>query len=71
MFVVGHATPEPNRINQCCGRAPFTLADQFGLMRVDSGIVVLAVDTRNMIKRVVLYDRETKEAAVKDIRGAN
>ena len=40
-------------------------------MGVDPGIVVFTIDSRNMIKRIVLCDREAEKALIENIRGAN
>src|SRR5262249_3406117 len=40
-------------------------------MRVDARIVVFAIDSRNVIKRIVLCERDAKVAIVKNIRSAD
>src|SRR5262245_58613291 len=40
-------------------------------MRVDAGIVVFAIDSRNVIKHIVLCERDAKVAIVKNIRSAD
>ena len=62
VFIVGHATPKTNCINRRAGRTPFALAQEFGLMRVDTGVVVFAIDSGNMIQRIVLCERDAKDS---------
>ena len=71
VFVVGHATPEADRVDHRTGRTPFAFAHQLGLMRVDPGVVVFAIDSGNVIKRIVLCEREAEKALIKNIRGAH
>jgi hypothetical protein len=52
-------------------RAPFALAYQFRLMRVDAHLRVLAVGAGNMIKRVVLNQREPQESVAENVRAAD
>ena len=40
-------------------------------MRVDTGVVVFAIDSGNVVKRIVLRERDAEEALVKNIRGAH
>ena len=71
VLVVRYATPEADAVDHCRRRTPFALAQQVGLMCVDASLVVFAVNTRNVIERIVLGDRESKEALIKDIRAAH
>ena len=71
MFVVGHAAPKTNCIDHRTGRTPFAFAHEFGLMRVDAGVVVFAIDSGNVIERIVLCEREAEEALIENVRGAH
>src|ERR1700682_1163046 len=47
------------------------LGGEFGLVAVDAGLVVGAVDAGNMIERIVLRDRGPDKSAVEDIGAAD
>jgi hypothetical protein len=69
--VVGSAGPEPDRVDRRRVRPILAFGGDFGLMRVDPGLVIGAIDAGDMIERVVLRDRSAVEAAVEDIRPAD
>ena len=71
VLVVGHAAPEADRVDHRAGRTPFAFAHELGLVRVDTRVVVFAVDSGNVIKRIVLCDREAEKALVENIRSAD
>ena len=71
VLVVGGAGPEPDRIDRRRIRPVFALGGEFGLMRVDAGLVIGAVDAGNAIERVVLRDRGADEAAMEDVGAAD
>ena len=70
VLVVGHAAPEADGVDRRARRAPFAFAQELGLARVDAGVVVFAVDSGNVIERIVLCHGEAEEAFVEDIGGA-
>ena len=71
VLVVGGAGPETYRVDRRRVRPVFALGGEFGLMRVDPGLVIGAVDAGNAIKRVVLRDRRADEAALENVGAAD
>src|SRR6185295_789719 len=71
VLVIGGAGPETYRVDRRSIRPVFALGREFGLMRVDAGLVIGAVDTGNAIKRVVLRDRRADETALEDVGAAD
>ena len=71
VLVVGGAGPEADGVDRRRIRPVFALGGELGLVRVDAGAVIVAVDAGNVIERVVLRDRGADEAAVEDVRAAD
>ena len=71
VLVIGGAGPEPDRVDRRGVRPVFALGREFGLVRVDPGLVIGAVDAGNAIERVGLRDRRADEAAVEDVGAAD
>ena len=71
VLVIGGAGPETYRVDRRCVGPVFALGREFGLMRVDAGLVIGAVDAGNAIKRIVLCDRRADEATMEDVRAAD
>src|ERR1700682_3194738 len=71
VLVVGGAAPETNGVDEGKWRAPFALGQDLGLMCVDAGAVVLSVDARDVIERVVLDDRDAEKPVAENIRAAD
>ena len=71
MLVVGDAAPEADRVDDRTWRTPLALAQDFGLVCVDARMVIFPVDPRNVIKRIVLCDRESEKALIENVRGAD
>ena len=71
VLVVDRAGPEANRLDGGCVRPVLALGGEFGLMRVDPGQVVGAVDAGDMIERIGLRDRRPDESAIEDIGAAD
>ena len=69
--VVGNAAPKSDCVNHGTGRAPLAFAHEFGLMRVDAGVVVFTIDSGNVVERIVLCERETEEALIENVRGSH
>jgi hypothetical protein len=67
VFVIGGAGPEPDGIDRSGVRPVFALGRELGLVRVDPGLVIGAVDTGDAIERVVLRDGCANEAAMEEI----
>src|SRR4029453_1637325 len=68
---VGGARPKTFPCDPPPSRTVFALGGEFGLMRVDPGLVIGAIDAGNAIKRIVLRDRRADEAALEDIGAAD
>ena len=71
VLVVGRAAPEPNGVDGGIGRAPFAFGQEFGLLGVDAGWMVFAVDSGDVIERVVLRDGEADKAFVENVGAAD
>jgi hypothetical protein len=67
MFVVGNAKPVAQRIDCCVRRAPFALAQQACLLRINPRVLVLRVGAGNAVKRIVVLHRKSQEATVEEI----
>src|SRR5215218_6025496 len=70
VFVVGRAGPEPDRFDRRAVRPILPLGGELGLMAINSRLVIGPIDARNAVKRIVLRDRSTDEAALEDIGAA-
>ncbi len=71
VLVVGSSRPEPDGIDRCRVGPVFALGRKLGLVRVDAGLVIGAVDAGDAIQRIVLRDRGADEAAVEDVGAAD
>ena len=71
VLIVGCTGPEPHGIDRRRIGPVFALGGGLGLMRVDAGKVIGAVETGDMIKRIGLRDRGTDETAIEDIGTAD
>ena len=69
--VVGGAGPEPDRIDRRRVRPIFAFGGDFGLMRVDAGLVIGAIDAGDVVQRVVLRDCRADKPAIENIRAAD
>ena len=49
------------------GERQLALAQDFGLVCVDARMVIFPVDPRNVIKRIVLCNRESEKALIENI----
>jgi hypothetical protein len=63
--VIGDTAPEAKGINDGIRGAPFASGRELGLMRIDPGVVVLSVNSRNVIERVVVNDCEAQKSSLK------
>ena len=71
VLVVGVGKPEPDRIDPGGLRPPLALAGHLGLARVDARIVVLPVDARDAVERIVLRDGDADKTLIEDIGTAD
>src|ERR1043166_10008394 len=68
VLVISDAPPEANGVDPRGLRTEFSFTRYFGLVRVDPRVVILAVNSRSVVERVVLCDGEPDESANEQIR---
>ena len=71
VLVICCACPEPHGIDRRRIGPVFALGGGLGLMRIDAGKMIGAVETRDMIKRVGLRDRGADETTMEDVGTAD
>ena len=71
VLVVGRAEPEADRIDRFRVGPVFALRRELGLLGIDAGARVRALDAGDAIERIGLRDRRADEAAVENIRAAD
>ena len=71
VVIVGGAGPEPDGVDRRPVRMVFALGGEFGLVAVDPGLVIGAVDAGDAIERVVLRDRSADETVLEDVGAAD
>src|SRR4051812_36562836 len=71
MMIIDGAGPEPDRLDRRGIRPVLALCREFGLMSVDPGLMIGAVDAWNAIQRVVLRHRRADKTAVEDVGAAD
>ncbi len=71
VLVVGGAGPEPDGRDRRRIRPEFSLCGDLGLVGINAGLVIGAVEAGDVIERVVLRDRRANKPAMKNVRAAD